>query len=152
MCDFIQNYIQDGNYEFSSEIYPSCRYPEGAISSGYSIISSSYDCEFPTKFLQKKIETNTLNSVSGQIISFQSFNIECVWIHSNNFGYNLSGKYKLCSGNRILICSRGYFSITGKIESVKTYFEATSTGYVETSYYNNNGVWTPIIKKTYIKI
>ena len=153
MCDFIQNYIKDGNYKFFAEIYPSCVYPNGSTSSGTTVISSTYECGNPAKFLQKNITTTTVNSKIGTLNQIQKFDIACDWILLGSTGYSLYGKFKYCpKKNNIFICAKGYSRVSGKIETIRSYFNATPTGYEETAYAKVNGVWTPTNKRTYTRV
>ena len=153
MCDFIQNYIKDGNYKFFTEIYPSCVFPNGSTSSGTTVITSTYECGNPTKFLQKNFNTTTVNSIIGNVTQLQKFDIACDWLFTSTLGYSLYGKFKYCpKNNNIFICAKGYSSVTGKIERIKLYFDTIPTGYVETFYAKVNGVWIPIHKRTYTRV
>ena len=154
MCDFIQNYIKDGNYKYTAEIYPSCVYPNGSTGSGTTVITSTYECGNPTKFLQKNIKTTTvLSTIIDNIILLQKFDIACDWQYMSTTGYSLCGKFKYCpKKNNIFICSKGYSNATGKIETIKLYFDTIPTGYIETFYAKVNGVWIPIHKRTYTRV
>jgi len=80
MCDFIQNYIKDGKYIHTSEVYPSCVFPHGSVSTGNTVITSTYECGNPGKFLQKNFTTVSLNSEEGTVTQIQKYDIECAWL------------------------------------------------------------------------
>lgn len=152
-CDFIQNYIKDGNYSYFAEVYPSCNYPKGTITTGSTKIFSTYECGNPTKFLQKNFDTVAKNDVGETINFYQKFDITCDWNYASSVAYNLNGKFRYCPrNNTIFICAKGYSNPIGKIATAKGYLETTSTGYIETFYHKENGVWIPTIKRIYTRL
>jgi len=51
MCEFVNNYIQNGKYTYAAIVYPTCRFPNGATAEGTAEIKSFYGCDDPSKFI-----------------------------------------------------------------------------------------------------
>lgn len=152
-CEFVNNYLQNGNYTYTATVYPTCLYPNGATANGTAEIKSFYSCDNPSKFILKNVVIYSENPVVGKNVQVQTFDYNCTYFYQGTQGGNFSGTFKYCKKNdQILICGRGYTSITGNIEKVKIYWEKTSNGYNELIYNYKKGNWSLIAQRTFTKV
>lgn len=136
MCEWIENYFTEGEYDLKADLIPTCVYPNGDVRTGKVKIKKYYECGNPKKFLSCQIK-----SESNVQSSLQSFSSDCLWSFTSSIGTNLVGNIKLCKG-KIIICGKGYSPNLGKNIKLKVVTEKTPTGFTEYLYFlNDNKKW-----------
>lgn len=146
MCEWIENYFSEGEYDLKAVIEPSCVFPNGEIRIGKIKIKKIYECGNPKKFLSLSIISE---SPAG--VSIQNYITDCLWTFSATRGTGYSGNIKLCK-DKIVICGKGYSDTLGKNIKLKIITEKTNSGFVETFYYLNDKEYIKFNTRTYTKI
>lgn len=153
MCEFVNEYLQDGNYSYVATVYPTCLYPKGGTANGTAEIKSFYSCQNPSKFIHKNVIVYSDNQVVGKNTQIQSFDKDCCYFYQGTQGGNFNGKFKYCKKNdQIVVCGKGYTSITGDIEKIKIIWEKTSNGYSELIYNYKKDEWSLIAKRIFTRV